>query len=108
MSKRQVEELNSLIRQRKNRQGLGSASERQPIPSGSATSTLRESQPESSGGGIASPRTEVLADRTYHPEYPVYSSDGLYVIVWQDIASVKFLDADSVETVDEYGDPNAP
>ena len=51
------------------------------------------------GGGVASPLTETAyADRTFHAEYEIYSSDGLFSLKIKPVASMKFLDANS-ETV---------
>lgn len=50
-------------------------------------------------GGVASPLTETdYADRTFHPEYEIYSSDGLFSLKIKPVASMTFLDANS-ETV---------
>lgn len=48
------------------------------------------------GGGVASPLTETAyADRTFHPDYEIYSSDGLFTLKIKPVASMKFTDANS-------------
>lgn len=95
MNKKDVEDLTSIIRQRAGLPKLGAAKERQPIPAGSATSTLRERQPEGSGGGgIASPLTEDTGTRTLHATTALQSSDGLFVWEYQHIDTLTFTDAD--------------
>lgn len=48
------------------------------------------------GGGVASPLTEsAYADRTFHPEYEIYSSDGLFSLKIKPVASMKFTDANN-------------
>lgn len=99
MSKRQVEELNSLIRQRNKRQLLGSAKERQPIPAGSATSTLRERQPSGSTGSIASPLTETARTVTIHSD----GTHDYYVAV-----ESTMQDANGAEHTINWLDPDSP
>lgn len=99
MSKRQVEELNSLVRQRRKKEGLGSAKERRPIPAGSATSTLRERQPAGSGGGIASPLTEIARTVTAHSD-----GDHDYYVAVQSTVE----DANGVEHTITWLQPDSP
>lgn len=54
------------------------------------------------GGGIASPLTETaFADRTYHPQTVLTTSDGFLSIVLRPLNKVKFTDAngDPVEII---------
>lgn len=99
MSKRQVEDLNSLIRQRNKRQGLGAAKERQPIPSGTSTSALRERQPSELTGSIASPLTETARTVTVHSD----GAHDYYVAV-----ESTMQDANGAEHIINWLDPDSP
>lgn len=75
-----------------------------PMPVRGGTSTSKSAAPlfkigKENGGGVASPLTETAyADRTFHTEYEIYSSDGLFSLKIKPVASMKFIDANS-ETV---------
>lgn len=57
------------------------------------------------GGSIASPLTETAyADRTFWTQKTLLSSDGIFVLKWTPIKSVKFTDANSSEVVMNYKD----
>lgn len=58
-----------------------------------------------SGGGIASPLTEVVAGRTYYTERFIPSSDGVFTLEVKALASVSFTDAESAGVVINYADP---
>jgi len=61
------------------------------------------------GGGIASPLTEPdAADRTYHPEQALTSSDGVFTLLIEPLHRLVLQDANSAEVVVEYAIPPAP
>lgn len=59
-----------------------------------------------SGGGIASPLDETAyADRTWHAEKIVASTDGLFSLRIKPVASVKFKDAALADVVIQFKAP---
>lgn len=61
------------------------------------------------GAGIASPLTEPdAAERTYHPEQALTSSDGVFTIMIEPLQRLVLQDANSAEVVVEYAIPPAP
>lgn len=76
----------------------------EPMPARGNVSKVKSSAAlyktgKDNSGGVASPLTETAyADRTFHPEYEIYSSDGLFTLKIKPVASMKFTDANS-ETV---------
>ena len=77
MSKRQVEDITALIRQRAGLPKLPPAKARQPIPAGSGLSTQREVATPNSSSGIASPLTETARTVTAYND----GSHDYYVAV---------------------------
>lgn len=61
-----------------------------------------------SGGGIASPLTEIAGIRSYHAEQELKSSDGLFVIVYRPIKNTLFRDANAQQVEVEYTDEVQP
>lgn len=98
MSKRQVEELNSLERQRRNRGGLGSAKARQSIPAESSVSTSRGRQVGESAS-LASPLTETARTVTAHSD----GTHDYYVAVQSTME-----DANGVEHTINWLQPDSP
>lgn len=57
-------------------------------------------------GNIASPLTETAyADRTWHSDVTINSSDGIFTLVIKPIKKVFFKDANSADVVMEYKSP---
>ena len=75
-----------------------------PIPAGVGIGSTSGG----SSAGIASPLSEPdPSQRTYHPARQVESSDGLFAIEYQPLASIVMADATGREVVLEFGDPDA-
>lgn len=76
-----------------------------PIPAG-----IGVGNPSSGGSsaGIASPLSEPdPSKRTYHPARQILSSDGIFAIEHQPLASITMTDATGREVVLEFADPDA-
>lgn len=59
-----------------------------------------------SGGGIASPLDETAyADRTWHAEKIISSTDGLFSLRIKPVASIKFKDAAQADVVIQFKAP---
>jgi hypothetical protein len=59
-----------------------------------------------SASGIASPLTEVAGQRAYHTTIrSIRSSDGLFVLAYYNLKSIRFLDAKSRTVIFNYDDP---
>lgn len=102
-----VDSLNRLIQHPpKARERLG-----QPNAA-EALSGRGQAKPTTAGGtgsGIASPLTEPdAAERTYHPEQALTSSDGVFTIMIEPLQRLVLQDANSAEVVVEYAIPPAP
>ena len=77
-----------------------------PIPSRSGASPRLTSGSGTSGGGIASPLVEnAYAERTFHGDKTILSTDGLYAIKIKPVKTVRFLDANGAAVVMEYKAP---
>lgn len=87
---------------------------REPLPPAAGQAAIPgrgEGKPTAggSGGGIASPLTEPdAAERTYHPEQALTSSDGVFTIMIEPLQRLVLQDANSAEVVVEYAIPPAP
>ncbi|MGE0126422.1 MAG: hypothetical protein AB7U25_26125 [Vicinamibacterales bacterium] len=71
---------------------------REPLPPAAGQAAIpgvgRGERSPAGGGGIASPLTEIdYADRQWHPEIAVASSDGVFVLMIEPIKQVTFRDA---------------
>ncbi len=57
-------------------------------------------------GGIASPLTEVAGQRTHHTTArSLTSSDGLFVLTYYNLKTIRFLDAKGRAVIFNYDDP---
>lgn len=79
---------------------------REPLPPAAGQAAIPgrgEGKPTAAGtgsGGIASPLTEIdYADRQWHPEIAVASSDGVFALMIEPIKQVTFRDAQSKTAV---------
>lgn len=71
---------------------------REPLPPAAGQAAIpgvgRGERSPAGGGGIASPLTEIdYADRQWHPEIAVASSDGVFALMIEPIKRVVFEDA---------------
>jgi hypothetical protein len=104
MNKSDVEDITSLIRRRAGLPKLDPAKERQPIAGKSSVSTKKEISATSTGGYV-SPWTESLPDRELHvTEHTLTSSDGFFVIVYQNVSKRVFDGPASEEEIRNYAD----
>lgn len=100
----EVEDLNAVIKQRRQRSPLPALEARGGIPA--QTGTGNYTAPPASAGGLASPVTEPsFATREYWPNGLV-SSDGLFVL--PAVKKVVMEDANGAEAVFEYAQPVVP
>lgn len=87
---------------------------REPLPPAAGQAAIPgrgEGKPTAggTGSGIASPLTEPdAAERTYHPEQALTSSDGVFTIMIEPLQRLVLQDANSAEVVVEYAIPPAP
>ncbi|MET0047467.1 MAG: hypothetical protein ABW066_06770 [Sedimenticola sp.] len=88
------EELARLRPGKAGRGRLDAPEDRAAIPAGRGRGYRTTEGGGGGGGGISSPLTEIDGERTYHAERTLYSSDGLFTIVYTPIASAKFQDGD--------------
>lgn len=59
-----------------------------------------------SASGVASPLVETAyADRTWHPDMTINSSDGIFTLVIEPVKQVFFKDAVNADVVMEYKAP---
>lgn len=77
---------------------------REPLPPAAGQAAIpgvgRGERSPAGGGGIASPLTEIdYADRQWHPEIAVASSDGVFALMIEPIKQVTFQDAQSKTAV---------
>ena len=81
-----------------------------PVARGDAPRSVAAAQPAGSptksGSGIASPLTETAyANRTWHAEKVVVSSDGLFSMKIKPVKSISFTDANGEPVTIEYKSP---
>jgi hypothetical protein len=82
----------------------------QPAARGAAPRSINSAQPagtpKSGGGGIASPLTETAyANRTWHSEKVVVSTDGLFSMKIKPVKTIGFTDANGDAVTIEYKAP---
>lgn len=75
----------------------------QPAPIPARTGKSTPSSSSASAGGIASPLTETAyADREWHAEQTISSSDGMFNIRVKPIKTLKFTDANGAPVALEF------
>lgn len=103
-----VSDINRLAREPKKRGTLEDVPDPDAIGESVSAGYEEDESTQTTGGGIASPLVENNNERTYHGMLKyLTSSDGLFVLEYQDIASTVFTDNNG-ETVEvSYDDPDA-
>ena len=97
-SKDLTEALRALTEQANNRPSVQDAMNARGATGRSVASALLDGG--GNGGGIASPLTETnYADRTWHPERTITSTDGVWALKIKPLKSIKFNDAVAAEVV---------
>ncbi|KJK03562.1 hypothetical protein UB43_03420 [Pseudomonas sp. 21] len=105
-SQQLVSDLQSLESQRREIGKLNELERKGAKPAQTGRSSYTPPANTGTGGGIASPLTEVSYNaRTYYDEYTVTSSDGLLTLKLKPIKQVKSVDANGAEVVQIYAEP---
>lgn len=97
-----IDDLAALSRPAKNiGRTLNTVPAAAPIPAKSGIG-----KPATGGtGSIASPLTETAyADRQFHTNKTMTSSDGVFTLVWKPIKQMKFTDANNAEEIRNFAD----
>lgn len=109
-----VDDINAVVRQPRQRTALPAAAPRGGVPAQVGTGNY--TVPPATGGGIASPLTEVVTaeggrtvpDREYWPNMIMSSSDGLRVWEVRPIKTWRFVDANGDSVVLNIAQPRTP
>lgn len=76
-----------------------------PIPPRVGEATAPTPAVDGAGGGVTGPLSEAdYADREWHPERTLTSSDGVLTIRFRALKQIKMFDANGAELVFEYKD----
>ncbi|MBZ9668081.1 hypothetical protein H3221_025425 [Pseudomonas sp. LMG 31766] len=102
--KTEVEEVNALVKQPRQRKALPTLTPRGGVPAQDGTGNYT-APPAGSGGGLASPFTETPGTRTYH-ETPIViqSTDGSIFMAVKMPAIVTMTDANGAPAVFNYAE----
>jgi len=103
-SKDLTEALRALTEQANNRPSVQDAMNARGATGRSVASALLDGG--GNGGGIASPLVETdYADRTFHADTTITSSDGLFTLKIKPVKSIKFKDSLNHDVVIEFKAP---
>lgn len=97
----EVEDLNAVIKQRRQRSALPALEARGGIPA--QTGTGNYAAPPATGGGIASPLVEPTAStREYYDPVLLPTTDGLAWVRWRSVKKFVMEDANEDEVILEF------
>jgi len=108
-----VKDLNSILPNKRKRNTLSGGKQKDVIPEKTSFASNAASTAEGSGGGIAEPLTEQTslngegADlaRAYHTTDQVLtSSDGFFTLVFNNVKTINFKDAQGADVAIEFLD----
>lgn len=99
--KSQADDINALVNQPRQRRTLRTVEPRGPLIGQAGTGNY-QAPPARTDGGIASPLTEVVNSREYHPTAQRVSTDGAVVFEVRAAKTVTMTDANGATVLMEY------